>query len=161
MSKWFEWEAFDPNPSVTKYTRGKNKGNYRSKGDCVVRAFCKLWDKDWDSTARLLFERALIEHDMPNSPEVWKKFLVRDTAIEAKKPASTRSGYKWKTVADVAHETIGLQRTIICSCPNHIVAVRDGRIYDSWCSSHLTVREVFCHPEDKSLSQESKKGVSK
>lgn len=145
--RYFTWQEYEPNPSTTKFTRGKNKGHYKTKSDCVVRAFCKLWDKDWDSTARILFERALIEHDVPNSPEVWKKFLVRDT-ISAKKSASTRAGYKWKTVADLAHETIGLKRTVIASCPNHIVAIKDGTIYDSWNSSGLTVREVFCDPND-------------
>lgn len=144
------FKCFEPNPSTQTVARGKRKGMPRTKSDCVVRAFCKLWDKDWDTTARILFERALIERDIPNSPDVWKKFLKRSSALHAKaSDPRYRAGYHWKTVKEVAKETEMIDGVFICSCPNHIVAVANGYIYDSWDSSNLTVREVFEDPDHR------------
>ena len=141
------FECYEPNPSVTRYSRGKHKGMPRSKMDCVVRALSFLWSTDWETTARRLFERAILEYDMPNSPEVWKKFLVRSSRIAAKKEVpENRAGYRWKLVREIAEESKGKSQVFICSCPNHIVAVCNGKIWDSWDSSELTVREVFEDP---------------
>lgn len=131
------WVEYNPNPDTTKYTRGKKKGKKVSHSDCVIRAFCKLYKEDWLTIYKMLCERGAELFDMPNNEKVWKSFLTQN------KNFITKNSSGMLTVSEVAGQTEGKRGTYICRVQNHIVAINNGKYYDSWDSGREKVYTVW------------------
>ena len=114
------YREFNPNP---------NPNHKRDKiGDCVIRAFCKALNVDWETVYVELSKMGLEMHAMPNDKVVWKKFL--ENAGFEKHIVSNAVGTKRPTTASFAksHQT----GTYVLQMAKHIVTCEDGLYYDTW-----------------------------
>lgn len=100
----------------------------KETSDCVVRAMCKAFDKEWDTMYLKLFKLGLELKVMPNSDEAWKEFLKRSNFIQHK--VTNKKGSKRPTVESFAKEH--KKGTYVLNLANHIVTCKDGHYYDLW-----------------------------
>jgi hypothetical protein len=109
---------FQPNP---------NKND--KVGDCVVRAMCKATDQDWDTVFKRLCNLGFAMKQMPNSDDVWKRFLEQNNGF-VKHKITVSKGSKRGTVAEFAEKN--KKGTYVLQVANHNVTVVDGFYYDTW-----------------------------
>lgn len=106
-------EVYQPNPE-----RDSN-----DTGDCIIRAFCKFLDKDWDSVFNDLSKIAFKQKLIFNHPDVINKYAeiynYTYTLCRRKKMTAGEFMYNHK----FGKYIIGI--------PNHAFAYIDGIIYDS------------------------------
>lgn len=106
------YKFYNPNP--------KNK----FVGDCVIRAICKLEDKDWDDIYLKLCFYGFKQKNMPAINEVWRAFLW-DNGYQ-------RYSIDGQTVKSFCeHYPKG---KYLLATGEHVVAVVDGDYYDAWNS---------------------------
>lgn len=112
------YKEYNPNP------QGKNVG------DCTVRALSKALDMTWECTYALLCAKGFELCDMPDSNVVWGELLIDKGFKRYILPESCPLCY---TASDFAADhDIG---TFVLGTGNHVIAVVDGCIYDSYDSS--------------------------
>ena len=104
-------------------------------GDCVIRAFAKTENKTWvevfDELAPIARELQCLMNNKPCYQEYLKRKGYEYVGVSNKK------GTKRPTVSSfaLAHKT-GAYVTIAA---NHVVAVVDGRFYDTWDSGQKSL----------------------
>lgn len=107
----------------------------KETGDCVLRAMCKVLDKDWDTVYKELAEIGFELKVPMTMDECWKEYLIRHGftyhGIKVKK------GSKRPTVSSFAKEH--KKGTYILRVANHIVACVDGYYYDIWDSGNCSL----------------------
>ena len=109
------WARHNPNP------------RRKSVGDCTVRALSKALGQTWEETYMGLALQGFCLGDMPNADSVWGPYLREKGFQRHLIPDECPDCY---TVADFAADHP--QGTYILSMPGrHVVAVVDGRWYDS------------------------------
>lgn len=138
------WVKFNPNPDTKKYTRGKRKGEKVGHSDCVIRGFCKLFKEDWVTTYKRLCERGLEVFDIPNSKTTYTTFLKQNKTLTIR-----YSGRKQLTVRQVAEQTKGTRKTYLLKCSGHVVAICNGKYYDSWDSGGEFVKSAWELKDDE------------
>lgn len=105
--------------------------NNRNTGDCVIRAISIAEDRDWDDVYLDLMVLGFFEKDMVETNSLWGGYL-RDR------------GYTRHGIPDTCPDCYSIrefaldhpQGTYIVGTGSHVVAVIDGRYYDSWDSGH-------------------------
>ena len=103
----------------------------RSVGDCTVRAIARTLGIDWDEAYCALALQGYCMGDMPSADNVWGAYLRSKGLSRHLIPDACLDCY---TVADFAAEHP--QGAYLLALPGHVIAVRDGDIYDSWDSSN-------------------------
>ena len=115
------WVQFNPNPL------GK------SVGDCVIRALSRVLDKGWVWTYIELCIQGLLMADMPSSNAVWGAYLRSKGFHKENIPDTCPDCY---TIADFSNDNP--KGTYAVCTGNHVVAVIDGSVFDSWDSLRET-----------------------
>lgn len=99
-------------------------------GDCAVRAVSKALNTDWDTSYALLAAKGYAMSDMPNANCVIDSVLRNNGFARDVIPNAYPECY---TVADFANDHPS--GVFVLGIGDHVVAVEDGNIYDSWDSS--------------------------
>ena len=112
------WKQYNPNPVS------------RNVGDCSVRALTVALGVDWEEAFALLSANAFQMADMMSSNGVIGSVLRQHGFRRSVIPNSCPDCY---TIEQFAEDNpIG---TYVVGTGNHVVAVKDGLIMDSWDSS--------------------------
>ncbi len=128
MSNWYSYNA---NPMHNRV------------GDCTVRAISMVLDQDWERTYIELCLQGYMECDMPSADHVWGKYLKSKGFKRGILPDSCPDCY---TVDDFCEEHhIG---RFVVSIPGHVVAVVNGKYYDTWDSGN-EVPTYFWYKEEE------------
>lgn len=116
----------------------------RSVGDCAVRALSKALGRTWEETYVGLALEGFNRGDLPNSDDVWSRYLKAHGFTRHWLPDDCPDCY---TVADFAADHP--EGTFILSMPGrHVVTVADGVIYDSWDSRNEVPTYFFTRSEE-------------
>lgn len=100
-------------------------------GDCVIRAICKLLNRDWEDAYIAITAYGLMMHDMPSSNRVWERYLYDQGYRRTLLPDTCPDCY---TVKDFCRDYPS--GSFLLAIGNHVVAVQDGRYYDTWDSGN-------------------------
>jgi len=99
-------------------------------GDCAVRALSKVLDISWERAYRMLSDNAFKMGDMPSSNSVMGSVLRQHGFYRENLPPTCPDCY---TIGDFCRDNpIG---TYLVGSDNHVVAVKNGAIFDTWDSS--------------------------
>lgn len=101
----------------------------KDSADCVVRALCAIEGKDWDMVYKELCDIGMIIKDMPNAKLVYTEYLSCHGFIRI--PISNKKGSKRPTVNEMA---VKFPDGAVCEVANHMVTVKDKKIFDTWDS---------------------------
>lgn len=101
--------------------------------DCVIRAISTITEKSWEETLLNITQFAIKYCQMVNDPKLYEKYLQSLGFVKHSQPrkydntkyTGTEFCKTFRPKACVAH--IG---------GNHIVAIKDGKIYDIWNSEN-------------------------
>ena len=107
-----------------------NPAGRQGVGDCTVRALSKALGQTWEQTYIGLALEGFIRGDLPNADDVWGHYLYRFGFRRSLIPDDGLGAY---TVQDFARDNpFGI---FVLSMPGeHVVAVVNGEIYDTWDS---------------------------
>lgn len=101
----------------------------RMTGDCSVRAVAKALDITWEKAHLMLSVNSYLMGDIMNSNTVIGSVLREHGFKRANIPDSCPDCY---TVAEFAENNP--QGVFVVGTGNHVVAVIDGKYYDTWDS---------------------------
>ena len=110
------------------------KGSLRS-GDCVIRAIAKATDKHWDEVFTELARIGLEIKDTISSKPVYDQYL-QELGYPMQKQPRKSDNTKY-TAAEFAKKF--KRGSYVISLANHLSAIVDGRIYDTWNCSEKSV----------------------
>jgi len=125
------WRMFNNNPSG------------RNVGDCSIRALTVALGVDWENAFAMLSTNAFQMADMMSSNSVISSVLRQHGYRRSVIPNSCPDCY---TIADFADDHP--EGTYVVGTGTHVVAVKDGEIWDSWDSSH-EIPQYFWWKEKK------------
>ena len=98
-------------------------------GDCVIRAICVAENKEWDDIYLEIMLKGYEMKDISSSNAVWGTYLKEIGYSRFIIPNTCPDCY---TIADfVKDNPVG---TFILATGTHVVAVKDGRYFDTWDS---------------------------
>ncbi len=113
-----------------KYYQPNKKDLKDEYGDCVIRALCKVTDKEWLEVFDDLLPYAREVQATPSASQVYSKYLEDNgfkwIGLRIKK------GCKRPTVQSFTKEH--KEGTYILKAAHHIVTVSDGLFWDTWDS---------------------------
>ena len=141
------YEYFEPNEMV------KRKSDVRI--DCVIRAMCKVFNKKWLEVFDELVVIARKLQEMPNAKIVWKEYLKEKNCTYV--PIKVKKGSKRPTVKSFAQNH--KEGTYVLSVAHHVVAVKDGKYYDSWDSGSCSLYSYWIVKGNQ--KEEQKKEIDK
>lgn len=113
------WVKFQNNPAG------------RNVGDCAVRAVSKALSVDWETAFAELVASAFFMCDMPSSDAVWGAVLRKNGFIRESLPNTCPDCY---TAEDFCNDHP--KGVFVLGFGGHVATVVDGKLYDSWDSSH-------------------------
>ncbi len=108
---------YNPNPSMKRV------------GDCVIRALSKLLDQSWEKTYIEVAMKGYALHDMPSANHVWGRLMKDKGYRQHVIPDTCPDCYR---IADFCDEHP--EGKYLLATGSHVVAVVDGKYYDSWDS---------------------------
>ena len=111
------YKYYNPNP------------NFKSIGDCTIRAISKAMNQSWDKTYIELCIQGYLMKDMPDSNAVWDSYLRGCGFKRRIIPNTCPDCY---TINDFCEDHI--YGIYIVATGSHAVAVVDGTVLDSWNS---------------------------
>lgn len=104
-------------------------------GDCVVRTIAKAEGKSWDEIYAGVCLEGSCRGDMPTANAVWGAYLRR---LGYRREPVDDKGKEYYTVSDFA--TDNPKGVYILAMESHVVAVCDGRYYDTWdCGNEMPI----------------------
>lgn len=115
------YQFYNPNPQK------------KSVGDCVIRAICKAFDKDWYSAYADIITCGYFICDMPSSNAVWSQYLREQGYKRYIIPNTCPDCY---TISDFCIDNP--EGTFILCTGSHVVTIIDGTYFDSWDSGNET-----------------------
>lgn len=98
-------------------------------GDCVIRAICKLTNRQWEDVYMDITLQGFKMHDMPTANHVWSTYLKEHKFTQHLLPDTCPDCY---TVKDFCNDY--RNGTYMLAIGNHVVAVENGCYYDTWDS---------------------------
>lgn len=112
------WKKFNNNPTG------------RAVGDCAVRAVSVALGVDWETAYSLIVANGFLMGDMPSSNSVWGAVL-------------RQHGFYRKTISNECPDCYDIgdfaddhpNGTYVVGTGSHVVAVKDGIVFDSWDST--------------------------
>lgn len=117
----------------------KNKNKLgRIVGDCVIRAISTLLNQTWDETYIGIVIQGFISADMPSSDDVWGDYLFYKGYERCVLPHKCPDCL---TVREFA-ERYDTGRYLLF-VGGHVVAVINGKYYDTWDSGDKVVIYFF------------------
>ena len=120
------WKRYNSNPT------------YQSRGDCVIRAISKVLNFSWDQTYIELCIQGFLIKDWGNSNNVWDAYLRGKGFTRKVIPNTCPDCY---TIGDFTIDNP--KGLFVLGTGEHVVAIKDGDIYDTWDSSDLVPLSVF------------------
>jgi len=120
------WIKHNPNPTG------------RNVGDCSVRAISVALSVSWETAFAMLVGSAYLMADMPSSNEVWGAVLRRHGFIRESIPNTCPDCY---TAGDFCAEHP--EGIYVLGFGDHVAAVKDGDLYDSWDSTDRVPQYVW------------------
>ncbi len=107
----------------------------KSVGDCTIRAISIALEQSWDKTYIGVCNQGFDMCDMPSANHVWGAYLknhgFKRTVIREGEDYTIRD-----FCLDVPHGTF------VLACSGHVVAVIDGKYYDTWDSGDVV--PLYC-----------------
>ena len=113
------YRYYNPNP------------NSKSIGDCVIRAISKVLDQSWDKTYIELCVQGYLMKDLPDSNVVWDSYLRGCGFIRRVIPNTCPDCYSVSNFCDDYPKG-----NYVVATNTHVIAIKDGDIWDSWDSSN-------------------------
>lgn len=98
-------------------------------GDCTVRAISTALNQPWESTYAGVAVEGMRMLDMPSANAVWGSYLRKKGFVREIIPNTCPDCY---TVEDFCRDNP--TGTYILALSGHVVAVIDGKYYDTWDS---------------------------
>ena len=112
------WRYYNPNPTGNRV------------GDCTVRALTKATGQDWDTVFLELALHGFCLGNMQSANHVWGACLRHHGFVRRIIPDECPDCY---TVADFCRDHP--RGTYVLALAEHVVAVEDGDVFDSWDST--------------------------
>lgn len=109
-----------------------------STGDCVIRAFTKVFGATWDDVYLELVAFGFIVKDWPDNISVWGRYLLEHGFRRYQIPNTCPHCY---TISDFCADHP--DGTYVVATSNHVVAVVSGDYYDSWNSGNEVVAHIY------------------
>lgn len=131
------WEYYNPNPLE------------RKTGDCAVRALSKALDTDWESAYAKLCSNGFAMGDMPNSNQVISAVLRMEGFYKANMPNECPDCYSVEEFCEDNPKGV-----YVLGTGTHVVAIEDGKYYDTWDSGDLTPIYVFYRDEKPNFKED-------
>lgn len=130
-----------PETRTFHYYNANPKG--RLTGDCVTRAICMALGKSYETVYRELLEMCLKTGYSLASAECYSRYLETQGWKKMKQPRkfdnTKYTGKEWceKVQDDIDWTENGkqLEQIVAHIGGNHIVAIIDGKVYDTWDST--------------------------
>ena len=119
-----------PDTKSFHFYNANPKGKYTT--DCVIRALCTAMDKSWDEVLTDLCTYAIKYKYMIDEPKCYGKYLEDNGWVKHKQPRKD-DNTKYTGEEFVKYKTKGKYVAHIGG--HHIVAIKDGRVYDTWDST--------------------------
>ena len=98
-------------------------------GDCTVRAISMALNQPWEATYAGVAVEGMRMLDMPSANAVWGSYLSKTGLVREIIPNTCPDCY---TVEDFCRDNPN--GTYILALSGHVVAVIDGKYYDTWDS---------------------------
>ncbi len=114
----------------------------KETGDCVVRAICKATGKEWDTVYMEIGKMGFEMKELPNSNNVWKKYLEDENFIYHAIPV--KKGSKRPTVDSFARTHN--KGTFVLNVAGHVVTCQDGNYYDLYDFATSAVYSYYEKP---------------
>ena len=129
---------------MERYVKYNENPRDNRVGDCTVRAISTLTGEDWDTTYILLCVQGFLMKNMPSANCVWGAYL-------------RACGYHRAIVPDECPDCYTVERfcedhpngKYMLALSSHVVAVIDGRAYDTWNSLGEIVNYYWYKEEEK------------
>ena len=118
-----------------KYYQPNKKDLKDTYGDCVIRAFTKVLEKDWIEVFDDLVLIAREFQCMPNQKKAYEQYLINNGFEYI--GISNKKGSKRPTVDSFTKQNKA--GTYILIVANHIVPCVDGIYYDTWDSGEKSL----------------------
>lgn len=112
-------------------------------GDCTVRAIAKALGQDWETTYINLALYGYMNCDMPSANHVWGQYLKSKGFKRYCVDDHDKDVY---TVADFCNDNP--RGTFVLALSSHVVAVIDGKYYDTWDSGSEMPIYYWCKQEE-------------
>lgn len=100
-------------------------------GDCVIRAISTIMNKDWDEVWLDIMVLAFKAKDMMSSNRIWQDYLHQNGYVRYNLPDKCPNCYTIKNFAEDFP-----QGSFLLGTGTHVVAVMDGKYYDTWDSGN-------------------------
>ena len=97
-------------------------------GDCVVRAIAVAEAKKWTDVYKSLCDIGMELHNMPNSKDVYQKYLLDNGWIKQKMPKHP-NGKRMK-LSEFADQNT--KKLFIAGVVGHLTVVENGILLDTW-----------------------------
>jgi hypothetical protein len=107
-------------------------------GDCVIRSISKITNKSWEDVYSDLAVKGLELKDMPSSNNVWANYLYDLGYVSKSLPYECPACFTVNQFAD--KYSIG---KYLVATGTHVVAIMDGKYYDTWDSGNELVTYYF------------------
>jgi hypothetical protein len=107
-------------------------------GDCVIRSISKITNKSWEDVYSDLAVKGLELKDMPSSNNVWANYLYDLGYVSKSLPYECPACFTVNQFADKYN--IG---KYLVATGTHVVAIMDGKYYDTWDSGNELVTYYF------------------
>lgn len=120
------WIKYNPNPK------------HRNTGDCTIRAYTKAFGISWDEAYEIASRYGKDYGALPNDAKVVDKILTEEFGCTIKR--FPKSGDR-NTVEEFA--ATHPKGTFIAKVHGHVVAVVDGKYYDSWNSGSKKIMAIY------------------
>ena len=110
----------------------------RITGDCAVRAVAKALDTTWEKAHLMLSANSFLMGDIQNSNTVIGSVLRENGFKRANIPNSCPDCY---TIYDFTENN--KEGTFVVFTGNHVVAIINGKYYDTWDSGDESIIYVW------------------
>lgn len=120
-----------------------NPKEWKSEGDCVVRAISKASNTSWDEVYWDLCLLGRKKCRMPNSKKLYEAYL-KEQGWEKHKMPRHEDGTRY-TVEELINELP--KKTLIISVANHLTCCQQGTLIDTWNCGHKSVGNYWTNDD--------------